>query len=224
MKVCPRCGKNEREVPFIGFFCRECYLELNPPVEERTLEVKVCPTCGRMFLGKWTEPRLDSLTKWISRHVKASPDVTHPSITIAVTNEDETSFTFRGILTGVIGGTPLQYRFAGVVRKVKEQCPVCARRAGGYYEAVLQLRGKRWEELYRRVIDQLTREKDPKAFIAKEIPRKNGIDILLGSKKVAEKIGRRMRNIGATMKISHTLVTERDGRPITREYVALRLD
>ncbi len=224
MKVCPRCGRTEREVPFIGFFCRDCYLELHPPVEEREIKLKVCPTCGRVFVGYWTEPDLTKIARWIQGHVKVSPEVEKPVMSITIAGEDEKGVDYLGILRGVIEGTPFEYRFRGRVRKVYEQCPFCARRAGGYYEAVLQLRGDRWEELYRKVIDLVSKERDPKAFIVKEVPRRKGIDLFVGSKKVAEKVARKLKQMGASVKFSYQHVTEKDGKPITREFVALRLD
>jgi len=224
VKVCPRCGRTEKEVPFVGFFCRDCYLEMNPPVKEREIKLKVCSTCGRIFVGYWTEFDLSKIAKWIENHLKISNDVEKPLVTVTLGPETEKFIPYRGVLTGVVEGTPIEYRFGGEVKKIYEQCPFCARQAGGYYEAVMQLRGSRWEELYRDVIAYISKERDPKAFIVKEIPRRKGIDIFVGSKKVAEKIARKLKQRGASVKFSYQLVTEKDGKPITREFVALRLD
>ena len=224
VKVCPRCGRTEKEVPFIGFFCRDCYLEMNPPIKPQRIALKVCPTCGRVFVGRWTEPSLDAVARWVRQHIKVSNDVSGASVSVTLGQEDDRCIEYRALLSGSIEGTPIQYSVAGCVEKVKEQCPFCARRAGGYYEAVIQLRGKRWEELYSSVLEMLAWEKDPGAFIAKEVPRKKGIDLFLGSKKVAEKIARRLRTRGAAVKFSFSLVTEKDGKPITREFVSVRFD
>ena len=224
VKVCPRCGRTEKEIPFIGFFCRDCYLELHPPVKIPELSLKICPTCGRIFVGHWTNPDLTKIARWIQEHIKVSPDVSSPSLSITIGLEDKKHIEFRGILTGVVQNVPIQYKFHGTVRKVYEQCPLCARRAGGYYEAVLQLRGKRWREFYDRVISMVSSERDPKAFIVKELPRRNGIDLLIGSKKVAERIARKLKMEGAQLRTSYSQVGEKDGRPITREFLALRLD
>ncbi len=223
VKVCPRCGRTEKEVPFIGFFCRDCYLELNPPIKESEIKLKVCPTCGRIFVGYWTEFDLTKVAKWIKDHIKISNDVEKPILTITLGKEDEKTIEYRGILTGVIQGTPIEYRFSGTVRKVYEQCPYCARRAGGYYEAVIQLRGERWKELYKEVIDRISKEKDPKAFVTKEVPRREGIDIFVGSKKVAEKVAKKLKQLGAKVKFSYEQVTEKDGKPVTREFISIRL-
>jgi len=224
VKVCPRCGRNEKEVPFIGFFCRDCYLELNPPIKESRITLKVCPTCGRIFVGRWVEPDLTKIARWIEGHIKISNDVEKPILTITIGRETEKEIEYRGILTGIIQGTPIEYRFSGTVKKVYEQCPYCARRFGGYYEAVLQLRGKEWKKLYGEVLEMLPREKDPKAFVSKEVFRREGVDVFLGSKKVAEKIARRLKQRGARIKFSYEQVTEKDGKPVTREFVSIRLD
>ena len=223
VKTCPSCGRTENEVPFIGFLCRDCYLKRNPPVKETSFEVKICPTCGRIMLGRWTEFSLSALASWLKRKIKIAEEVVDPQITVTLSEKEE-CIEYRAVLTGRIEGTPFTYRFSGCIFFKKEQCPICARRAGEYYEAVIQFRGAQWEKLYRMFLTWISSQQDPMAFITKEVRRKKGLDVYLGSKKVAEKFSRRAKQMGATVKTSFSLVTVRDGKPITREYLSLRLD
>lgn len=223
MRVCPSCGRTEKEVPFIGFLCKDCYLERNPPAKGSDYNIKLCPTCGRIFVGRWNEYNLTSIAKWLKKRIKISEEVVDPQLTITLTDRND-YIEYRAVLSGRIEGTPFTYRFSGHVIFKREQCPICARKMGEYYEAVVQFRGKQWEKLYRAFLAWITTQQDPMAFITKEVPRKKGIDIYIGSKKIAEKFSRRAKQMGATIKISHSLVTVRDGKPITREYLSLRLD
>jgi len=174
-------------------------------------------------VGRWTHYSLTSIAQWLKKRIKISEEVVEPQLTITLTEKHQ-HISYHAILTGRIGGTSITYRFGGKVRFKWEQCPYCARRAGEYYEAVIQIRGKRWKKLYDVLLSWLPNQMDPLAFITKELPTKNGIDVYIGSKKVAEKFSRKARQLGAAIKISHSLVTVRDGKPITREYLSLRLD
>ncbi len=60
-RVCPRCGRSEGEVGFIGPLCRDCYVEVYglaklPPA----VSFVYCQYCGRYkYQGGWNEPTGD---------------------------------------------------------------------------------------------------------------------------------------------------------------------
>ncbi len=201
---CPGCGRTEEEVSFIGFVCVDCYRK-KEGIEEEEIRVKVCPTCGRMKIKQWREFSLST----VARHLKKRYGRTFTPV-----GEEDNSILFASP-----EGEEIR------VDIVYEQCPACARMAGGYYESVIQVRGRKREEAEERVMQLLLSEKDPFSFVSKTERRKEGVDIYVGSRKVARKVARVMRKrYGAVVKYSFTQVGTRDGRPLFRETVLIRLD
>ena len=222
MKVCPRCGRTEKEVPFIGFLCRDCYLETHDVVHIPHLELKVCPTCGRVYVGRWVPFSLDVLRSWVRKHVKA--DVDDAFVSVGMRGKLERPLRVTILVSGSIEGVPVQVSREVEIPVVYQQCPDCARRAGGYYEAVVQIRGadvERAADILRRWI---SRSGGQGAYVAREVRRKEGIDIYVGSRKLAEKLAARLaRTFQAETKRSYTLVTEKNGKKVYRVTVLVRI-
>ncbi len=225
MKVCPSCGVSEDRKPFVGFFCIDCYLERNPPIKSVKKEVKRCPTCGRVFIdNRWQDFSLERLSRYLERSIKLSDEVERPIVTVAFGNETTKGIEFTVMVRGIIKGTPVTYRYIDTLLFKKEQCPYCAKRYGGYFEAVLQLRGPKWREAYNFSLTFLSTQKDPMAFISKEVVKKEGIDIYVGSKRVVEKLLRKAKLKGWIVKRSFEHVTEKDGKPVNRLIGLIRVD
>ena len=79
-------------------------------------------------------------------------------------------------------------------------CPACARKAGSYFEATVQLRsaGRRLDDSelkqLRKTLDDMLDNMEPDSmfFVTKEGPVTGGWDLQLGSKAMAKNWGRRL--------------------------------
>ncbi len=216
MPLCPVCGR-ETSVTIRGL-CPSCFFKEYSALSFKN-ELKVCPTCGRIYVGRWEEFSLPKILSWVRRHLKVHPDIDVAQLNLSIKEEEDHFLVYASLQ-----GRGFQHTETLKLKKKYEQCPYCARRYGGYYEAVIQLRGNRWRELYRKVLNVIEREKDPKAFITGEKQVKGGIDIYIGSKKVADRVGKRFKSLADEVKFSFSHVGEKDGKPITRKYVMIRLD
>ncbi len=186
------------------------------------MSLKRCPTCGRIYTGRWQEYSLESVRSWIRRHVKADLDDAFVSVGFASSQGGEIFATV--LVTGGIEGVPVRITKRVSIPVVYEQCPDCSRRAGGYYEAVIQLRGEHVDDAVVLLRRWVGKAGGKGAYITREVKRKEGIDVYLGSRKLAEKLAARLaRTFGGQMKRSYTLVTERNGRKIYRVTLAVRV-
>ncbi len=222
MKICPRCGRSEEEVPFIGFLCVDCYLEEYKVIQIPKLKLIQCPTCGRIKLKRWIPFSVESVAQWVKRQIKVSADNYVVSVSV---HPKDGKLVATFIVTGEISGVPFRKTGEIPIEIVKQQCPTCALRSAGYYEAVLQLRGKRVQEMLKFVEHFVGKSNDPKAFIVKVEDVRGGKDVYLGSRKLAERVSRLLRRqFHGSVKRSFTLVGEKNGRRIHRETIVVRVE
>jgi len=221
MKVCPRCGRTDKEVPFIGYFCRDCYLEDHEVVHvPKRLKILYCPRCGRIYTDHWTEFSLNALSDWLRKKIKTDLEGAQLSFSFPEVSEDGISFLY--VARGVIEGVPVELRGEGHIRVEKQLCPRCARESGGYYEAIIQVRGGDFVRMADLVARAVEKEPDKFAFVSKVVERREGIDLYVGSRKAADRVAKKFeKRYGAKVVRSHTLVTEKNGKKLYRLTVAL---
>ncbi len=221
MKVCPRCGRTEKEVPFIGYFCRDCYLKEHEVVHvPKRLKILYCPRCERIYTDRWTEFSLETLSEWLRKKIKTDLEGAQLSFSFPEVSEDGISFLY--VARGAIEGVPVEVHGEGKIRVEKQLCPRCARESGGYYEAVIQVRGGDFVRMADLVARAVEKEPDRYAFVSKVVERREGIDLYVGSRKAADRVAKKFeKKYGARVVRSHTLVTEKNGKKLYRLTVAL---
>lgn len=221
MKVCPKCGRTEKEFPFIGYFCRDCYLEDQNLVHlPDKPEVQRCSLCGRIYVGRWVGFSLNSIHDWLKKKIRV--DVKGATLGLSFPELGEKSIRFLYVVKGEVEGTPVEIKGEGKLRWVKTLCPRCARESGGYFEAIIQIRGRDCYARAEEVARLISREKGENNFISKAVQRREGIDLYVGSKKVADKVARKLEKARGVKPLrSHTLVTEKDGKRLYRLTIAL---
>ena len=174
-KHCPICGASSDNTKFYGQFCESCTIERIKKDMPKSVEISICKRCGRIKSeGHYVEPSLEAIAKNI-----------------------EKQFSSRGYIVEIEGGGDV-YADVRLVSKSPEQpdmalrvsieysktlCPVCQRRAAGYYEAIYQLRGS--EEKMQRFIKRLDRVFSGDEFISRIEKVDNGYDVYLSSKSLA---------------------------------------
>jgi NMD protein affecting ribosome stability and mRNA decay len=135
-------------------------------------------------------------------------------------DEKRGEYIFKAIV--VLGETEIAR--TAIVRLKNISCPECSRRAGGYFEAVLQLRGGFGKKNLESIVDDVEKHKDKFSFVSEIRKVPGGYDIYLGSKSSAEKIVKQYRD-KAEIKRSNQLVglDKQSGKKKYRFFYLIRL-
>jgi len=233
-RFCYICGTVTRELR--EGLCKSCFSsekqELKIP---KKMEVLVCRECSQYFIGQWKNAKApnarspEALAKQaLKRHLGKGTGSLKTVIRVlgqrpkgkGLTAELEVTASSDAHDTG--GGSKLHASL-----DVKEVlCPICSKKAGGYYEATIQLRSdsiKKIAEEARKVLNQLAK-KDRLAFIVEETQQAGGMDLKIGSAKAAKTLGSHFKSrYKAKVKETATLVGRKEGRNIYRKTVLIRI-
>ncbi len=205
MMICPKCGRKNTEVKFIEAFCVDCY-PYNIKLPEK-IEIEICKRCGKMRLkGEWIPYDKNKIEEYtISKcrgdFTDAKYDIESGKITFVVKKGETEVFVERWL----------------PFKKIITICPECSRIAGGYYEAIIQLRGDpRKIAKYSKTILRVLKTK---TFITKTEEKHSGIDIFVGSTKaVLEVCGM----LGLHAIITKKLMGRREGKRYYRTTFSIR--
>jgi nonsense-mediated mRNA decay protein 3 len=202
--VCPKCGRTSDKVAFIESFCVDCYpvrLKLPP-----RLDIPRCTRCGRMRMrGEWMAFSQKKISDFVVG--KCRGDFDSASFDL---EKQSVSFVMSG------SGARIERPVDVVVSKTI--CSDCSRISGGYYEAIIQLRGDRHR--VEKYADRLLRRLEGKTFIAKTEEKDGGLDLYVGSSK--EVLGL-INGLGVRSLITKKLVGREEGKRLYRTTFLIRL-
>ncbi len=205
MFICPKCGIDSSQSNFIGAFCEKCYeLKVSKP---KFLKVRICKRCHKYWNGKeWSMYNQKKIEENIASKFKGNFEKVDYYL------ESGTAV----IYFNVEGKIYMAHR--SFFPETEETiCPECSKQSGGYFEAILQLRGDkiRVESASKKLSKELSR----KTFVGKVEEKKEGIDLYIGStKKVIEVI----KDFKYTYKISRKLFTQKQGKRLFRTTFVIR--
>jgi len=141
-----------------------------------------------------------------------------------VTSGDERNLrvSFSGISQD--SGTRVEGTF--LLQISSSTCPVCARKLGNYYEAIIQVRGGTGN--LREALDFIVKTVDSSpsrdVFITRIDRLREGYDVLISDKKFARAaVKRTAERFGGTTKETSHLVGLKDGNELYRITLSLRL-
>jgi len=221
-KICPRCGRSDKEVTFHGFVCSEDYLATKKIKVPASIMVQMCKYGDKLAINTWTN-NPDDLLPQVKRLVKAKGiEVTHIDIDLEkAMAEVELSVDTEKIRKQI----PLDIR--------KTLCDLHARATRGYYESIIQVRMS--EELERtedkeliaskiqRTADRITvllqQENKGEIYIRQDRVR-GGIDVYTSSTAATFKV---LGDIKMRSKISRKLWTQKKGKQLFRTTFLVRV-
>ena len=100
-------------------------------------------------------------------------------------------------------------------------CDDCSREKGGYYEAIIQIRGDHPHKFLRLVESTIQKSKAPRNFFTlKEV--KGGYDFRIGNKVVISEIAKESKHMGAEIKRTYKIFARTDGRDVYRTTLLIR--
>ncbi len=206
--VCIKCGAKRGEKPFIGPFCVDCY-EFKIKLPKKPIEIEVCKRCGKVKVkGEWSYKDEEEIKAYIASKIKGEFD------RVDIDMKSHKVFAYFKSDDGEV----VKRVYPLKIELKRTTCPTCAKISGGYYEAIIQLRGNPYRiEKMRR---DLERRLSKRTFITKEDVKKEGIDLYVGSSK---EVIQTLKEMGIRAKISKKLHGMKEGKRLYRTTFAIRL-
>jgi len=200
-KICPKCGALSSSKKFIGEFCEDCYFKtIEIPLPSR-IELPVCKFCGKVKLKKWEEMGSEVIGLLVRKYAGKGYDSFH----IQKLSDDvyEASFNIKK------DSNYFQIKKKFSIQKINSVCEECYKKKSGYYEAIVQIRGKRAGVFSSRILREIRR----RTFVSRCVESKEGVDLYVGSKKA---VAEALAHLNLKPKISDKLFGVKDGRRIYR--------
>ncbi len=238
-RFCSVCGRVTDEL--IENMCGRCYVDERRPMKiTPRIEARACKDCLRYFRrGRWTNAKEEKGMLEEAALAAAEDSIRvempKPKVELFVGTPKKTSASvylipFTATAKGRIEGLEIEAEESAEVRLSLGICEDCSRQRGGYYEAILQLRGdalsdeNKRREVRRFVLERAAKGEERRAFVARIEEPKEGLDFYLGSAKVARKLARALQQkFGGTTTESAKLFGKREGKEIYRVTIAVRL-
>ncbi len=202
--VCPKCGRTSDEVEFIDAFCIYDY-PLNIKTPDR-VELEQCTRCGRIRIrGEWTPYSEKKVADLVLSRCKG--DFEEASYDMAY---QTASFLVRKGSARVERKIPLDIR--------RTICPQCSRISGGYFEAIIQLRGDQAKA--EKLAGTLLKRLEKKTFVTRTEEKDEGLDLYIGNSKAVVAL---MGELGLKVLITKKLVGREEGKRLYRTTFLVRV-
>ncbi|NLI62877.1 MAG: NMD protein affecting ribosome stability and mRNA decay [Methanosarcinaceae archaeon] len=234
--ICPACGKSTDCLT--DSLCSDCFLEsvdlYRAPL---VMHVRVCPTCGaHKQKNRWVDGK--DLEEIIENQLVESLNVYDKAenVSIGVHINQLTPHMYMAYvdMSASVGELELYKDSKTEVRIKREACDMCSRRAGGYFEAVIQLRAsnrqigdeeiKKGKRIIYDSIETDNRRGDKLSFITEFIELKEGADFYVGSSNAANHASKKVADeLGGTVTESFTLAGMKEGKEVYRTTFLTRL-
>lgn len=225
-EFCLVCGA--KPPLYLDRMCEKCTRARVKLVEiPETIQHFRCARCDLIEVGgRWVKIPPDELHEdLVNRAMKVHQAATAIRIELAPEQVDERNIRLHLSVSGDINGLDYEEEHTLWARLSNGVCQTCARKAGNYYEATVQLRsaGRKLskDELdeLRASLDKVISEMtpDPMFFVNNEGPVQGGYDVVLGSKGLARTWARHMlKHWGGQCKETNTVAGRKDGSDLTR--------
>lgn len=221
-KICPICGRSDKEVTFHGFICSEDYLAKKKIKVPSSIMVQVCKYGDKMAINTWTN-NPDDLLPQVRRLVKAKGiEITYIDIDLEkAVAEVELSVDDEKIRKQI----PLDVR--------RTLCDLHARATRGYYESIIQVRmsdelertedkeliANKIQRMADRITVMLQQENQGEIYIRQDKVR-GGIDVYTSSTAATFKV---LSDLKLRSKISRKLWTQKKGKQLFRTTFLVRV-
>jgi len=232
---CVECGK-EKTI-FKDGVCKPCYLKTHQFTKgPQYLDITKCSSCNAYkYKNTWYN---ESFEKTIKRHIKntfeISKELRQIQITLEYKSEKVKNIPCKITIEGKIENKKIQEQHQITIREHKTNCDVCSRQYGGYYEAIIQIRGENQKltsketQKYQTIVENLVhnlQEKGNRGLFITDIGKEQGgIDFFLSDTGAAQSIVKKIQEqTDGQIKQSSKNVGMKDGRQIYRMTYLLRL-
>lgn len=205
--ICPRCGKTDQEAEFVESFCVDCMpLKLELPKE---ITIEKCKRCENMHLqGRWMLYRPKAIEDYIKGKCKGDFEKVKYDIE---TQQAEFEIVRGSSRATVKRSIPLIIR--------ENVCSDCIKISGGYYEAIVQLRGNRRK--IEKMAKEIMKKLEGKTFLTKIEELEEGLNLYYGRSKTVLGV---INDFGYRVLMSKKLVGRDDRGRLYRTTFLVRID
>lgn len=204
--LCVKCGLLADK----DGFCRKHFLDQHELFSIGNIRMLLCD-CGAYYDNKWNKNDVEkTIPDIIKKNLKSS-------YSIIKINSKKKRIGNRFIVTvfceGIIKGMKKKEQKQMFIILKKRKCDNCVKLSGGYYEAVLQLRGKDADKLFRKL--------STAKGISNIEKLREGYDIKFIKKSAAKRIAKSLnKNHDVVRSFSHA--ASKKGKRLYRDYYAVR--
>jgi len=203
--ICPLCGARSGEKRFIEAFCIDCYpANIKLPGK---MVIERCKHCERMRIsGKWIPYDEKKIGAYVVGKCKGDFSEAYYDLE-----------TQKAAFTVDKSGAQIEKRIT--VEIATTVCPECSRISGGYFEAIVQIRGDPYkvEKYAAKLMDRLKEI----TFITKTEEKHGGVDIYAGKSKPVVAM---FNELGTKVLITSKLVGVSQGKRLYRTTFLVRLE
>jgi nonsense-mediated mRNA decay protein 3 len=234
---CPTCGREVAEL--IDGACADCTSQRLVALKlPEVIDAVECAHCHRLSSGSsWRTTTHDPdqrLEEIVRELIELDGRLTHVALGVQPHWEDKKNATATVTLDAQLQGVPLHRESTARLRYKTGACVDCSREMGGYFEAIIQIRGATGSDLSIHLpdiehwlftrIQALKAEDRPNAFVTKVERSKHGHDYYMGNHELARQLSTELaERYGAETDESTSLVTRKDGRDVFRWTHLVRL-
>lgn len=231
-KFCIRCGKEDVEL--INRLCYDCYIQTKNLIElPKVISGKVCRLCyAEWFNRRWmrlhdnlNDAVNDIILRTLGKEAKIDNNVKDYILNLGEKWKDRNGRSFVNVIfSGKVGNKPFELERTIELRIDHVICDSCLKKKGGYYEAIIQLRGKgRLEEEKRALFESLFTDEILNS-LSDVVEVKEGVDYYFINKFSAKKLASAVKSM-LKAEIIETFENERvkNGKREAKLVISVRL-
>ena len=220
-KFCPKCGKDTEDLH--EGLCSDCFkVKIEIPKEiPDSVKINACKVCEKIFVDEKSYENEEAAIKMFLQKILGKKNVDSASYRIS----GSTIFITMNVEKSNV--TKEMQKNIPIIHK-KITCKFCAMRGSTYYNSTIQIRvPKSMEEIILNEIDKIMIDRnkhDDYAFISKVEKKKEGIDVLVGSKSAVRHVVKYLKSkYKITTKMSSTLYGPLQGKKTYRDTVLISM-
>lgn len=232
--ICVECGRETTETSY--GMCPRCYakkvkLARIPP----RVHLLICPNCGVVkHKNMWKEETFDKAIKTaVEDTLSISPELTEKTVSISCKGKGKNLYLCNVTVTGFLKNHEVTEQHSVEVVIDKQLCRRCSRKAGHYFEAILQIRAEKREPTDKEIQSIVTEVKEnitelekqgKQVFITEIVPVKGGVDLYMSDKGFTQKMMQMLHyRFGGKTKITAKQSGMKDGKQQYRMTYLVRL-
>ena len=201
--LCVECGKNSDNV-----LCRNCQKK-RELFRIKDFSLYECNNCGKYSYNGWDENLQKKIKEAVMKNIETRNEIKNIDLDFRKSGS-RISVSIKA--EGYIGNAKKQEEKRFFVNLKSQKCDDCIKRLGGYYEAVVQVRGEHKEKIMHRIRDLTA------GFEVEQL--KEGYNIKLTKKADAKNIINRLKD--CNIKRSFKLVGKKNGKDLCRNYYSVK--
>jgi len=231
---CVECGKDGPV--FKEGLCLNCYLKTHTFTKgPKVIDLPVCTHCGSFkYKNTWTSDLFGEVMRRIIKNTfQISRELKKVDINTEC-NEAKEGMNCKVYISGFLDDTEITEEHEILVREKRTVCDICAKRSGGYHEAIVQIRTEKRKltnkELrnIRIFVENFVKDLQAKGnrglFITDIEKEHSGLDFYISERGPSLIIAKKIQDqYGGTIKQSSKNIGMKDGKQIYKMTYLIRL-